>query len=124
MELLQHDDHEALSKRAADLIHAALLEKPDLLLCAATGATPTRTYQLLGEKQTAMPRTFEAMRVLKLDEWLGLRSDDDGSCERYLQTHLIAPLHLPPEQYAGFDASVAEPAAECARIADWLSTLR
>ena len=40
---------EAMSRRAADLVAAGLRENPRLLLGAATGATPARTYELVGQ---------------------------------------------------------------------------
>jgi len=121
MEFEQHDSYEALSRQAAAVIYDALLRKPDLLLCAATGATPTRAYQLLAEKYNAAPRAFDFLRVLKLDEWMGLQKGDDGSCERYLQRQLLGPLHVAAERYEGFDAAASDPAAECARIQQWLT---
>ncbi len=121
MNLLQHDNHEALSRNAADLIHEALSLKPDLLLCPATGATPTRTYQLLTARYVVAPRTFDSLRVLKLDEWIGLRMDEEGSCEHYLQTHLIRPLQLTSDRHTGFDAAASDRTAECARLAQWLA---
>jgi galactosamine-6-phosphate isomerase len=121
MNLLRHDNHEALSRDAADFIHEALSLKPDLLLCTATGATPTRTYQLLIERYLVAPRTFDSLRVLKLDEWIGLRMAEEGSCEHYLQTHLIHPLQVTPDRYAGFDAAASDRSAECARITEWLA---
>ena len=114
------DSHESLSRRTADLIEGALLHKPDLLLCAASGDTPTRTYQILSEKCQTAPRTFTSMRVLKLDEWVGVGSDAEGSCERYLRTHLIRPLQITSERYLGFNADALDPSADCARIAQWL----
>ena len=42
---VQHD-HEEMSRRAAKYLHTKVRDKPDLLLCAATGGTPTRAYEL------------------------------------------------------------------------------
>ena len=122
MIFLKNDSHESLSRRSADLIEGALLHKPDLLLCAASGDTPTRTYQILSEKFQTAPHTFTSMRVLKLDEWVGLRTDAEGSCERYLQTRLIGPLQITPDRSFGFNADALDPSADCARIAQWLAT--
>jgi galactosamine-6-phosphate isomerase len=110
------DSYEAMSRQAAERILAALAGKPDLLLCAAGGSTPTRTYQLLAEYHAREPSTFRSLRVLKLDEWGGIGMDAPGACEAYLQTHLIRPLGLQDGRFFGFNSSPADPEQECERI--------
>jgi 6-phosphogluconolactonase/glucosamine-6-phosphate isomerase/deaminase len=62
--LFIHPDYEALSEIAADLIAKRIYEKPSLLLCLATGSTPTRTYELLATRPKSL---FDQIRILKLD---------------------------------------------------------
>ena len=69
-------DHEAVSRCAAEWITARLRERPASLLCLASGATPTRTYQLLVEHGLREAYLFNQCRILKLDEWGGLPADD------------------------------------------------
>jgi len=109
-------DHEALSRKAARRIRNVLARKPDSLLCAAGGATPLRTYQLLAEHHTREPEAFGKMRLVKLDEWGGLEMNDPGSCENQMQTLLLAPLRIPAERYFGFDSNPADPEADCERV--------
>ena len=45
---VQHD-HEEMSRRAAKYLHTKVRDKPDLLLCAATGGTPTRAYEVFAQ---------------------------------------------------------------------------
>lgn len=111
-----NDHYESMSRRAVDRILAALTAKPDLLLCAAGGGSPARTYQLLAEHHQHKPAAFARLRILKLDEWGGLRMDDPGSCETQLRTTLIAPLGLTGDRCFGFNNEAAEPEAECERI--------
>src|ERR1700720_3211305 len=109
-------DHETLSRKAARRIVDVLARKPDLLLCAAGGATPLRTYELLAEHHTREPETFAKMRLVKLDEWGGLEMDDPGSCESQIQTLLLAPLRIPVQRYFGFDSNPVDPEADCERV--------
>jgi galactosamine-6-phosphate isomerase len=109
-------DHESLSSQAAEHIMSALAKKPDLLLCAAGGSTPLRTYELLAECHTHAPDMFRSLRVVKLDEWGGMAMDDPGSCERQLRAHLVHPLGLSDDRYFGFNSRAADPEAECERI--------
>src|SRR4029079_13542626 len=85
--------------------------------CAASGRTPTRTYELLARRRGDEPALFQRLRVIKLDEWEGLAMDDPGSCELHLRRHLLDPLEVPPERYTGFRGDAIAPEAECAHIA-------
>jgi galactosamine-6-phosphate isomerase len=114
-------DHEAVSRRAADQVLAALRENPNALVCLASGGTPSRTYELLAAEGVRRPQLFAHMRVLKLDEWGGLAENEPGTCEHHLRSTLIDPLGL-GERYTAFASSPADPAAECNRMAAWLAT--
>jgi galactosamine-6-phosphate isomerase len=111
-----HPDYEALSAAAAELIYRRIQEKPSLLLCLATGSTPTRTYELLATRPKSL---FSEARVLKLDEWGGIPMTSPATCETYLRKILIDPLDL-STRYTAFQSQPADPVAECARIGRWL----
>ena len=112
------DDHEAMSRRAAEIMSNAMTEKPDLMLCATSGGSPTRAYELF----TADKKVGAPLRVLKLDEWARQAPDDDASCEAYLRRHLIDLLAIPPERYWSFDGGAADGQAECAAMERRLAT--
>jgi len=116
---LVKDTFQQMGRAAAEVIADELRKKPGLLLCAATGSTPTPAYGFLTAKIKEEPGLFQSLRILKLDEWGGLPMDDTGSCETYLQNHLIRPLKIPSARYISFQ-SRAEPEAECRRIAEAL----
>jgi len=109
-------DYEAMSRLAADRIRAALTTRPGLLLCAAGGSSPARTYQLLAEHRQRNPGTFARLRDIKLDEWGGLSMDDPGSCETQLRKTLIAPLGLAADRCFGFNNEAPDSEAECERV--------
>ena len=111
-----HPDYEALSEIAADLIAKRIQENPSLLLCLATGSSPTRAYELLATRPKSL---FDQVRILKLDEWGGIPMDSPATCETYLRKILIDPLDL-SSRYVAFQSQPADPAAECSRITSWL----
>jgi galactosamine-6-phosphate isomerase len=113
-------DHEQMSRRAAARIAAAIRRKPDLLLGVVTGASPTRTYEHLARMRAVEPWLFRRVRVLKLDEWLGLPPRHPASCESYLRVKLLGPLGIPRSRYQGFQPRPKDAAADCARLARWL----
>jgi galactosamine-6-phosphate isomerase len=109
-------DYEAASFRMAELVIAALRARPDMLLCAATGSSPTRTYEMLAERYPSEPGLFTRLRLIKLDEWGGLPPDDPGTCESYLRRHLVDPLHIAADRYHTFSGDATDAEAECRRI--------
>src|SRR5262252_2076623 len=116
LSICRADNHDAMSREAAQRIVTALSAKPDLLLCTAGGTTPLRTYQLLAEHHAREPELFRSLRVVKLDEWGGLKMSDAGSCESQLRKHLLEPLDLPNARYFGFTSNPTDPEAECERV--------
>ena len=105
-------DREALDREAAALIREAAEAKPDLLICLASGETPTGTYGLLA----AAPERLADARFIQLDEWAGLGADDPASCAAYLERTVRSPLAVPPERWIGLRGDAPDAAAECRRI--------
>lgn len=112
-------DHETVSRRAAKLLVERLREKPDLLLCVASGGTPTRTYELFVEACLEEPEIASGLRIIKLDEWGGLPEGHPATCEAHLRRALVDPLAL-GDRYVSFASQPTDPQAECRRIAAWL----
>ena len=110
-------DRAEMSLRAAKWLQHKVRERPDLLLCAATGNSPTRTYELFARSWQGHPRDVARLRVMKLDEWGGLTPDDPGTCEAYLRKYLLEPLGVTADRYTGFRPDAPDPAAECERVA-------
>lgn len=121
MEVTYYRDHEAMSQQASNIITAQLTQKPDSLLCAATGGSPSRMYALLHHEAGQHPGLFARMKLIKLDEWGGLPPHHPASCEAYLQAQLIKPLGISRDRYLAFQSDAADPANECRRIQQELS---
>jgi len=110
-------DHDEMSQKAAARVARALRKNPGLLLGLATGATPTRTYERLARMRTRQPALFRGVRIVKLDEWLGLPLDHPATCETYLREKVLGPWGVPRSRYLGFHSRPRDPRAECARVA-------
>lgn len=106
-------DREALDREAAALIWEAARAKPDLLICLASGGTPTGTYALLA----GAPERLERARFIQLDEWAGPGPDDPASCAAYLERTVRSPLAVPPERWIGIRGDAPDAVAECRRVA-------
>lgn len=121
MEIELCNTYEELSQKASAVILRELERKKDLLLCTATGNSPTGTYQLLVSKYRMQPDFFDSLRILKLDEWGGIPFQHPGTCESYLQAHLIRPLEITGSRYVGFNSDPTNPVEECQHIQDKLT---
>lgn len=116
MQQLTFNDHAALSHHAADYIANLVRQKPDAVLCLASGDTPTETYRLLSNMVRSGQLDLTQCRFIGLDEWVGFGPTDVGSCAYYLYRDLFTPANIRPEQITYFDAKATDLQAECARV--------
>ena len=108
--------HAALSQHTADYIANLVRQKPDAVLCLASGDTPTETYRLLTGMVQSGELDLSQCRFIGLDEWVGFGPTDEGSCGYLVYRDLFTPAHIRPEQITYFDAKAADLWAECARV--------
>ncbi len=106
------DDYDATCRAAADAVLEVVRNKPDCVICVATGASPLGLYAELARHAAELAQA----RILKLDEWGGLAMDDPATCETYIHERILAPWGLLPERLVGFQSDAPDPEAECARI--------
>lgn len=84
------EDYEQMSESAARFIEQAVHQNPALILCAATGSTPTVSYEKLADSS----QNFKDVQLLALDEWGNMDPENIASCYHYLNTYLIKPLGI------------------------------
>jgi putative deaminase/isomerase len=114
-------NHEEMSRLAAARIAREVRRRPGLLLGAATGETPTRAFERLAEMRALEPSLFQRVRVVKLDEWMGLPMGHPATCETYFREKVLRPLGIARSRFQGFRSQPKDPGLECARIARWLA---
>ena len=113
-------DYQDMSREAAARVIGAVATKSDSLLCAPAGNSPAGLYgELIREAERKADR-FRRLRVVKLDEWLGLPAGDAATCEHFIRSRLLEPLAIEAERYISFDAETADPLRECARVGEEL----
>lgn len=106
---------EEMSQRAAELVMEEVRLMPSLLLCTATGSSPKNLYRILAEESQKHASLFQHAQVMPLDEWIGLPTAE-GSCQAYIESHLLTPLQIRKERYFGFNADATSLELECSRI--------
>jgi len=109
------------SREAGDYMAKKVRMKSELILCAATGDSPTGAYKVFVSEILSGNKPPEKIHLLKLDEWCGLDMDDPATCEDYLQKTLVRPLQIPATRYVSFESNSRAPLGECQRVQDWLA---
>ena len=116
MRLIRAKDYAELSARAADIIAAQIILKPDCVLGLATGSSPVGTYQELIRKYEAGALDFSRVHTVNLDEYEGLDPKHEQSYARFMRENLFDHVNIPPESTnvpSGLSTDAG--AAECAR---------
>ena len=97
MKIIETKNYAEMSKRAADLIAAQVLLKPDAVLGLATGSTPIGLYDELVRRYEAGELDFSAIRSVNLDEYCGLDGTNDQSYLYFMNTHLFDRVNIDPK---------------------------
>ena len=86
------DDAEAVAAYVAALVLDAVVREPELVLGVATGATPLPVYRALARGSG----DFSRVRVVALDEYVGLPAGHRGSYTEYVSQEIAYPLGIHP----------------------------
>lgn len=119
MQIQKFSTSEILAQNVADYIHKLIKKKPNATLVLTSGDTPKQAYQLLAAKATA--RAFADCMIIGLDEWVGIGSRNEGSCQYIVEENLLKPLGVSPNNYTFFNGLSDNLQAECQRIDNLIS---
>lgn len=111
-----YPNYESLSEATARCIAEVVHQKPNAVLCLASGNSPEGVFkQMVGMAQRG-EADFSQCIFIGLDEWLGIAPDNTGSCWYMVNESLFKPLQIPANQIYFFDGLTTTPQAECERI--------
>ncbi len=102
-----------LSRKAANLISAQVILKPDSVLGLATGSTPVGTYQQLVEWYRKGDIDFSQASSVNLDEYCGLSPEHDQSYRYFMNTNFFDHINLPKERTFVPDGTNPNPEEAC-----------
>lgn len=98
MRLYRAKDYDDMSRKAANIISAQLIMKPDCVLGLATGSTPIGTYKQLIERYNNGDLDFSKVTTVNLDEYKGLTKDNDQSYYYFMHDNLFDHVNLPKDR--------------------------
>ena len=115
MNIITVKNYEELSKMAAHILAAQVIEKPDSVLGLATGSTPIGIYDCLAEWCKNGEVDFSKAATVNLDEYRGLDHDNDQSYYYFMNKHLFSRINIDPSRTNVPDGTEPDPEKESKR---------
>ena len=94
MVLYEVKDYEEMSRKAAAVIAAQVVLKPDAVLGLATGSTPLGAYEQLVKWYQKKEVDFSGISSVNLDEYKGLGGDNRQSYRYFMDTNLFQHINI------------------------------
>lgn len=91
---LKAKNYHDMSRKAANIISAQIIIKPDCVLGLATGSTPIGIYEQLIEWHKKENLDFSHVTTINLDEYRGLSGDDKQSYRYFMNTNLFDHVNI------------------------------
>ena len=114
MKIFREKDYDAMSRRAATVIAGEIVHNPACLLGLATGSTPEGAYKYLVDWYKQGLLSFQNVRSVNLDEYVGLAPDHDQSYRYFMQSNLFDHVDIAPENTRVPDGLTKDALAFCA----------
>ena len=113
MRIYCEKDYQAMSRRAANIIAAEVIRKPDCVLGLATGSTPVGAYKELIAMYQQGDVSFREVRSVNLDEYKGLAPTHDQSYRYFMQDNLFNHIDIDPANTNVPNGLAEDAEAEC-----------
>lgn len=94
MKIIKAKDYRDMSRKAANIISAQVILKPECVLGLATGSTPIGVYEQLIDWFNKGDIDFSKVKSVNLDEYVGLENDDKNSYRRFMNEHLFDKINI------------------------------
>lgn len=114
MKVYKVKDYQELSRKAANLIAAQVIMKPDCVLGLATGSSPIGTYDNLVAMYENGDVDFSGITTVNLDEYKGLDASNDQSYRYFMNEHFFNRVNVPMERTHVPNGTEPDSAKACA----------
>lgn len=94
MKIIRAKDYNDMSRKAANIISAQVIMKPNCVLGLATGSTPIGTYAQLVEWYKKGDLDFSEVTTVNLDEYKGLTRDNEQSYYYFMKENLFSKVNI------------------------------
>ena len=115
MKIIKTKDYADMSRKAANIIPAQVIMKPDCVLGLATGSTPIGTYKELIKAYENGDLDFSLVKTANLDEYRGLEKTNDQSYDYFMKDNLFNHININFENLNIPNGEKPDAEEECAR---------
>lgn len=98
MKFIKATDYQDMSRKAANIISAQIIMKPNCVLGLATGSSPIGTYNQLVEWYQKGDLDFSEVTTINLDEYKGLLHDNEQSYYYFMNEKLFSRVNIKKER--------------------------
>ena len=123
MKIYCTENYEAMSRKAAAIMAAQVIAKPDSILGLATGSSPVGLYQNLAAGCAAGDLDFSKITTVNLDEYAGLDGEHDQSYRYFMNNNLFYHINVDLAKTNVPNGKAPDPEAECRRYEQLLKDL-
>ena len=123
MKIYKAKDYKDMSRKAANIISAQVIMKPNCVLGLATGSTPIGTYDQLVEWYNKGDLDFSEVTTVNLDEYKGLPRTNDQSYYYFMHQHLFDRVNIDPERTNVPNGMEPDAEKECGRYEELIRSL-
>ena len=123
MRIYKAKDYDDMSRKAANIISAQVIMKPDCVLGLATGSTPIGLYKQLVEWFEKGDLDFSKVQTVNLDEYKGLNRENDQSYYYFMHDNLFDHINIPEENTHLPNGMEMDSEKECARYTKLIQSM-
>lgn len=87
-----------MSRKAANIVSAQIIMKPNCVLGLATGSSPIGTYEQLVQWYEKGDLDFSEVTSVNLDEYKGLTEENDQSYRYFMEKYLFSKVNINKDQ--------------------------
>ena len=123
MRIIKAKDYADMSRKAANIIAAQVILKPDCVLGLATGSTPIGTYKELIKGYENGDLDFSLVKTANLDEYRGLEKSNDQSYDYFMKANLFNHININFDNLNIPNGENPDADAECKRYEEVVKAL-
>ena len=123
MRIIKAKDYADMSRKAANIIAAQVILKPDCVLGLATGSTPIGTYKELIKGYENGDLDFSLVKTANLDEYRGLEKSNDQSYDYFMKANLFNHININFDNLNIPNGEHPDADAECKRYEEVVKAL-
>ena len=123
MRIYKAKDYEEMSRKAAGIVSAQIIMKPDCVLGLATGSTPVGLYKQLIEWYRNGDLDFSGVRTVNLEEYKGISRENDQSYYYFMHQNLFDHVNIPAGNTHLPDGMEPDSEKECRRYEELIQSM-